>query len=377
MQGVIGGAFDFDGNVTNYLEIPDDPILNPANAFTVDGWFYIDPAAAGNDGGESSLVAKTNGNVGDGGWFLWFQDSAAYTNALRFDIMTNGSPAWPFAEVNNIISSAAWYHVAGTFDLASTPQAKLYVNGDLVASSSSTISSILGNSRTLRIGASHWTDVFAGGNDRLEGMADEVRFFDRALSASEIAAIYSTANAGQCKLCTTAPANLLSWWRAENDADDSINGNLGTAINGATYDTGKVGSAFSLDGVDDEILVPDSASLDVKDAITLEVWIFRRDSSHAGLLDKGAIGTNGVYELALYQDHFYFRLNGAALNLPSNATIPVGQWTHVAGTYDGITAKIYINGNLDASQPSPARSPKTTIRFTLAFMVRHRSTSTA
>ena len=36
--------------------------------------------------------------------------------------------------------------------------------------------------------------------------------------------------------------------------------------------------------------------------------------------------------------------------MPSTASIPVGAWTHVAGTYDGTTAKIYINGVQDASQ---------------------------
>lgn len=33
----------------------------------------------------------------------------------------------------------------------------------------------------------------------------------------------------------------------------------------------------------------------------------------------------------------------------SGSDIPVGEWTHLAGTYDGYTSRIYINGSLDGS----------------------------
>ncbi len=32
----------------------------------------------------------------------------------------------------------------------------------------------------------------------------------------------------------------------------------------------------------------------------------------------------------------------------ANTAIPSGEWTHVAATYDGASAKVYINGALDA-----------------------------
>ncbi len=58
--------------------------------------------------------------------------------------------------------------------------------------------------------------------------------------------------------------------------DYSGNGNDGTLCNGATcgvqgptWTTGKVGGALSFDGVDDYVIVPDSASLNITNAITL------------------------------------------------------------------------------------------------------------
>src|SRR6185295_9442064 len=44
-------------------------------------------------------------------------------------------------------------------------------------------------------------------------------------------------------------AALISWWRAENNADDSADGNDGELENGATFAPGRVGIAFSFDGV--------------------------------------------------------------------------------------------------------------------------------
>ena len=51
--------------------------------------------------------------------------------------------------------------------------------------------------------------------------------------------------------CTPAPSGLVSWWRAEGDARDFWDGNHGSLQNGATFAAGKVGQAFSFDGIND------------------------------------------------------------------------------------------------------------------------------
>jgi hypothetical protein len=45
--GMVGQAFSFNGAVDAFIDIPDSPSLNPVGAFSVDGWFYIDPSASG------------------------------------------------------------------------------------------------------------------------------------------------------------------------------------------------------------------------------------------------------------------------------------------------------------------------------------------
>ncbi len=110
--------------------------------------------------------------------------------------------------------------------------------------------------------------------------------------------------------------------------------------------------------------VADDAALN-PDAITVEAWVKANDSTYgASVLIKsnydyyyGGDGGYGLYSPDGNTIAFF-------LGDPGNraeADLPIGVWTHVAGTYDGATLKIYINGALansleiaDALTDSPA-----------------------
>jgi len=74
-----------------------------------------------------------------------------------------------------------------------------------------------------------------------------------ALSAINAATAYAQS-------CTPPPADMVSWWPADGDANDVVDANHGTLWNGATFAPGMVGPAFSLDGTDDYVEIPDSAT---------------------------------------------------------------------------------------------------------------------
>ena len=65
--------------------------------------------------------------------------------------------------------------------------------------------------------------------------------------------------------CVQPPEGLVSWWDADavsgTTASDIQDGNDGTLMNGATTAPGKVGDAFSFDGLDDYVEIPDSTLL--------------------------------------------------------------------------------------------------------------------
>lgn len=339
--GKVGQAFSLSGNVDSYIEIANNPSLNPSGAFTVDGWFYIDPSTMVGGKTDAVLAAKTNGDVSDGGWQLVFVTGRnGWTNALRFLVMGGGQ--YPSAILDGAITSAGWYHVAGVYDTQAPGILKLYLNGLLVASDSSGVT-MANNSRNLRIGASYWAD-----NDRLNGKADEVEFFNRALTADEVEAIYNSGSAGKCRSCTPPPSNMLSWWRAEDNADDATGANNGTLMNGAAFATGKVGRAFSFDGVDDYLRIPDSLLFNLS-ALTFETW-FRTISGGVilGYQHEDALipSTNHVPALYVGTDNkLYAELwAGFGLEIVSGQTVTDGNWHHAVLTYENLELFLFLDG---------------------------------
>src|SRR5947209_8491413 len=82
----------------------------------------------------------------------------------------------------------------------------------------------------------------------------------------------------QAQVCTPAPTGLISWWHADGNALDARSRANGTLLNGATFGAGEVGQAFSLDGIDDQIVIADSDDLSPQMAsangeITVSAWI--------------------------------------------------------------------------------------------------------
>lgn len=148
--GRVGRAFSFDGAETTFVEVPNTADFNPRGPFTIDGWFYLDPFAAGNIGEIATLIAKTEGSTNNG-WALYFDDRAGVgsSKSLKFVLGT-------ILELPNAIPSAAWYHIAAIFDPSTTPNARLYVNGAPAASINTT--GATSNSLNVRIGAMYWTD---------------------------------------------------------------------------------------------------------------------------------------------------------------------------------------------------------------------------
>ncbi|MCA9131477.1 MAG: hypothetical protein KDB22_30570, partial [Planctomycetales bacterium] len=69
------------------------------------------------------------------------------------------------------------------------------------------------------------------------------------------------------------PEDVAGWWTGDNTTNDFGGTNNGTLMNGATYAPGKVGTAFSFDGVDDILTIAHSASLNATTAVSLSAWV--------------------------------------------------------------------------------------------------------
>jgi len=154
-------------------------------------------------------------------------------------------------------------------------------------------------------------------------------------------------------------ADLVAYWTLDEGAGDTIydtsgNDNNGT-INGATWGVGKYGTALQFNGQDNYVEIPTSDSLEIDDNVTIAAWINWIDAGDAWICIMANGQQNGPWEnygLFINRDsrflYFTLSLDGEHVpqQTPNNITVP-NEWVHVCGTWDGSTARIYVNGQME------------------------------
>ena len=164
--------------------------------------------------------------------------------------------------------------------------------------------------------------------------------------------------------CVTPPSDVIAWWPGDGNTKDLAGGNTGQLKNGATFGTGEVSQAFSLDGQNDYVDVAPGVTL--TSTFTFDAWINPADVTNLrALISKQGNGSPG-YSVLVY--------NGAIILLVTNASggnteyattdgagnfngvVTTNVYQHVAVTYNdsagnGARVKIYLNGIAQTVQP--------------------------
>ena len=105
------------------------------------------------------------------------------------------------------------------------------------------------NSLNVRIGAMYWTDSYHQGNDRLNGKADEMGFFKRALGCRGDRSDLQRRHAREMQaLCPPTLRNLVSWWKGIIMEQHLVRDKRRRADERGAMAPGKVGQALALMG---------------------------------------------------------------------------------------------------------------------------------
>ena len=167
----VDDGLDFDGS-DDYISIPNHSSLQFTSAITVAAWVRADSWGTSYD--VDVILRKGEGNpnnwqfaIAEGRVALFLDDSDS--NGIRG---------------NTTLNTGQWYHVAATWDGS---EVRIYVDAVLDNTPASYTSTIGTDTRPVYLGGRSGTDL-------LDGALDDVRVYDRALTAADIQALYDLAS---------------------------------------------------------------------------------------------------------------------------------------------------------------------------------------
>lgn len=340
--GKVGQGFTFGGLNTGSINLGSSTALDP-NRFTIAGWIYVNTP-------QTYTYNYLYSNA---------RDCCSVYNGIEFRVNGAGALAggiWNSSQTtivssSGLIATSTWTHVAFSYDGSNM---RLYKDGKLIKTQAQTTDPGSPASFNTYIGS------MGNGNGvvyTLDGKMDDWRLYNRALSDSEVAQMYTSAavHVGQSSTASNSSGLVGYWtfdgpnmnWKTGKALDSSGNGNDGVLVNVGTTTAptiGKVGQALQFNGSNSYVSVPNSSSLNPTN-LTASVWAKSNVSTwnnYGFLLSK-----RDVYIIHPTQSgtvvNFYIN-NGSWVSVGCTPTTAITSWNMYTMTWDGTTLRCYING---------------------------------
>jgi len=167
VPGRTGPALTFDG-VDDHVVVPNKASLNPISALTISVWVNQKATSVGQSANISNIAGKTSSSYG--------YELRLTSDVLYFLIEQGG---W-IGLSGNTLNLNQWYHIVGTYDKSNM---KLFVDGGLVNS--------LAESADIRVDTgSFYVGSRTASARYFNGLIDDVRIYNRALSEQEVQQLY-------------------------------------------------------------------------------------------------------------------------------------------------------------------------------------------
>jgi hypothetical protein len=203
----VGQAFLFDGT-QNFVQVPDSPTLSPhvgpLGEMSLEAWVRIErlPQVDPLTGFPNRAIVVKGGNPPDWEYGLFIKTNARPSFSL---FHPDGMAPYGGIEAANPISTNQWHHVVATSKKGVF--VRIYVDAQLAGETTSFSGDTAHGSSLLYFGR-------RGDGEFFDGALDEVSLYNRALSSSEVAALYTAGSLGKCRLpsITSQPPSLVGYW---------------------------------------------------------------------------------------------------------------------------------------------------------------------
>jgi len=303
--GKSGQGLKFDGN-NDYVNVVNDTSLEPASTISFGAWIKIEGNGSHSDG----TYILTKGRAGSQPYNSYGIKYIPDTDKIRCTVGVSGTSR-NVDSTSNFTPVSDWVHVVCTYD---GTDIRIYIDGSYDTSSnySGSITYGLATDNDLHIGDWGYLPSYTR---RFEGKIDEVAVYSKALPADEIAEQY---NLGKAK---------HSDWVA-----------------------GKSGTGLEFDGVDDFVDVGDVGAINTG---AISFWVKLNSLPAEQYLSFYGINSVGYARaIRLTNNQLGFVGWGGATNedIYNIYTMSAGTWYNIAYTFDGHDIKVYVDGDLKASE---------------------------
>ncbi len=348
--GKLGKGLSFDG-VNDYVDAGQPTSLNVGTGdLTVEIWIKI------ATGGTTPYVVISNrGGTWESNTAGWeFRAMSSVDRRYSFIVASSGHNVGAYVACTPDLNDGRWHHLVAVLDR----DVNGYIYTDGVLTKTFSIASLVGESISgaynLNIG--HRPN---SGTYDFSGSTDDVRIYNRALSAGEVGQMYNSTKdgyLGNIKVST----GLVGYWKLDDNnaltsvIDYSGKGNTGTAYSGTatstsvlSTSTAMVGRAMSFDGVDDWVNCGVGVTWLANAPKTFSAWIKTSTNLRTILYDGNAayLYIDEAGHLESWMSNGGFDFGG---NLSNN------NWHFIAWVYNGSTEVAYIDGVLTGASNTEA-----------------------
>lgn len=361
VTGKVGDALRFDG-MNDYVQIADANTLKLTNQLSLSGWINLNKYPTAN----AYIIDKQN----------------------RYSLLVNASgivqlilnyPTGGYARVVSTtpLNNNTWYYLVGTYNGTG---AYLWIDGVMVNSLAYS-QTIITDTNPVRIGMYSNAGGATSTDWGFNGSIDQVRIWNRSLSATEIANIYSNESNGNVDPNMNR-TSLVGEWTFNYTAlsgstitapDTSGNNNDGTlnnmlnvkdllGHNGATINTGYVNGtglfnySYTSAGANSNYVEINNVTNFNSTSYSFGGWVLYNQSRNFNAIFFKGNSTSNNNDIELYSStsnrlqYVLNRGNASTLSAYLSAYgMTIGTWTHVMTVVDGSSGgsviRIYINGN--------------------------------
>lgn len=366
-EGVVATSIVFDGE-DEYIRVMNS--FNLAE-FTVCGWFMP------NEGADDDALISKFEDTSNG----WWVEYVGGELLIKDDI---GSPGSDDLLYQTAIPQMKWTHFCAGIN--SDPRNFLYINGALIGDSDTPVGS--------------WDDITSdriyigqrgNGSKDVDGRLDDIRLYNRALTASEVQEIYNARDGVRYDESANVPAffdgnrwvsmigewpepesivsvagsgSPLGYWTLDETSGSDVT-DYGTGGNDGTWEddtdnlittesvSGQIDTALDFESGDNaKVVIAPAASIDNLSTMTACAWI--RPESITGSYPAVISKFNSISDLGwgLYinagSDELEFQTRRMGYRSTNSPKITTGTWQHVCATWDGTDdytgVTLYIGG---------------------------------